>query len=377
MKRSQRRRNREFGQSPCHSESSVMIRQSPCHSESSVMIRQSPCHSECSVMIRQSPCHSESSVMIRRTSLPHRRVGHESPDASLRRLKPSVPPSSSSQPPHRTHSRDSSPSRKKAKSSSSARVGQRSSGSEQSPPRRRAQNGPSSDSDQSPPRKRTQMGGASDSDQSPPRRRRKGGQNCDSDQSPPRRRTHGGRGSDSDLSPPRRPDQSQSRSMLSGAAAGLVSVEVLRREQEENRRRDKINQPLEDASRNAETVFRDKSGKRRDIETEREEQRRKAGEKAEKDLKYAQWGKGVAQGQMQLQNVEDALRESQKPLARSCDDQDLDRMLREQEREGDPMLAMMRRKRTETTNYEESKRSLATKARLRPKPLQHSTRLPL
>lgn len=188
------------------------------------------------------------------------------------------------------------------------------------------------------------MGGASDSDQSPPRRRRKGGQNCDSDQSPPRRRTHGGRGSDSDLSPPRRPDQSQSRSMLSGAAAGLVSVEVLRREQEENRRRDKINQPLEDASRNAETVFRDKSGKRRDIETEREEQRRKAGEKAEKDLKYAQWGKGVAQGQMQLQNVEDALRESQKPLARSCDDQDLDRMLREQEREGDPMLAMMRRK---------------------------------
>ncbi|XP_070990509.1 BUD13 homolog isoform X2 [Oncorhynchus clarkii lewisi] len=276
---------------------------------------------------------------------PHRRIGHESPDASLRRLKPSVPPSSSSsQPPHRTHSRDSSPSRKKAKSSSSARVGQRSSGSEQSPPRRLAQNGPGSDSDQSPPRKRTQMGGASDSDQSPPRRRRKGGQNCDSDQSPPRRRTHGGRGSDSDLSPPRRPDQSQSRSMLSGAAAGLVSVEVLRREQEENRRRDKINQPLEDASRNAETVFRDKSGKRRDIETEREEQRRKAGEKAEKDLKYAQWGKGVAQGQMQLQNVEDALRESQKPLARSCDDQDLDRMLREQEREGDPMLAMMRRK---------------------------------
>ncbi|XP_055792917.1 BUD13 homolog [Salvelinus fontinalis] len=251
---------------------------------------------------------------------PPRRIGHESPDASLRRLKPSVPPSSSSQPPHRTHSRDSSPSR------------------------RRAQNGPGSDSDQSPPRKRTQVGGASDSDQSPPRRRRKGGQNCDSDQSPPRRRPHGGRGSDSDLSPPRRPDQSQSRSMLSGGAAGLVSVEVLRREQEENRRRDKINQPLEDASRNAETVFRDKSGKRRDIETEREEQRRKAGEKAEKDLKYAQWGKGVAQGQMQQQNVEDALRESQKPLARSCNDQDLDRMLREQEREGDPMLAMMRRK---------------------------------
>ena len=45
-------------------------------------------------------------------------------------------------------------------------------------------------------------------------------------------------------------------------------------------------------SRNAQTVFRDKSGKRRDLETEREEQKRKAGEKAVKDEKYAQWGKG-------------------------------------------------------------------------------------
>lgn len=47
-----------------------------------------------------------------------------------------------------------------------------------------------------------------------------------------------------------------------------------------------------DESRNAETIFRDKSGKRRDLDSEREEQRRKAGEKAAKDEKYAQWGKG-------------------------------------------------------------------------------------
>lgn len=33
--------------------------------------------------------------------------------------------------------------------------------------------------------------------------------------------------------------------MLSGGKAGLVSVDVLRKEQEENRRRDKNNQPLE------------------------------------------------------------------------------------------------------------------------------------
>lgn len=47
-----------------------------------------------------------------------------------------------------------------------------------------------------------------------------------------------------------------------------------------------------DDSRHAKTVFRDKSGKRRDLESEREEQRRKAEEKAIKDEKYAQWGIG-------------------------------------------------------------------------------------
>lgn len=52
----------------------------------------------------------------------------------------------------------------------------------------------------------------------------------------------------------------------------------------------------------------------------------------------------LAQGQMQQQKLEDALHEAQKPLARHFDDEDLDRMLREQEREGDPMAAMLRRK---------------------------------
>lgn len=47
---------------------------------------------------------------------------------------------------------------------------------------------------------------------------------------------------------------------------------------------------------------------------------------------------------MQQQNLIDAVREAQKPLARHIDDEDLDRMLREQEREGDPMAAMLRKK---------------------------------
>lgn len=47
-----------------------------------------------------------------------------------------------------------------------------------------------------------------------------------------------------------------------------------------------------EASRNAETTFRDKSGRIRDLKSERVELSKKAGEKAEKDEKYAQWGKG-------------------------------------------------------------------------------------
>ncbi|KAM6986796.1 BUD13 homolog [Aplochiton taeniatus] len=269
---------------------------------------------------------------------PPTRTRHDSPDLSPRRQhaaagsrhqqSPSAPQSDKhSSRAQKNRSRDSSQVRKKDNSSLSN--GQHSPGSDQSPPRRRVKKRQDSDSDQSPPRKRSA----------------KAGKGSDSDQSPPRRKPRGGGGSDSDLSPPRRPDQSQGPRMLSGGAAGLVSIDILRKEQEENRRREKNNQPLEEESRNAQTIFRDKGGKRRDLESEREEQRKKAGEKAEKDAKYAQWGKGLAQSQMQQENIESALVESQKPLARHRDDEDLDRMLREQLRDGDPMAAMLQRKR--------------------------------
>lgn len=51
----------------------------------------------------------------------------------------------------------------------------------------------------------------------------------------------------------------------------------------------------------------------------------------------------LAQTRQQQQNVEDAVKEMQKPLARYIDDEDLDRMLREQEREGDPMANFIKK----------------------------------
>lgn len=294
---------------------------------------------------------------------PQRRLRHDSPDLSPQRNarhdSPDLSPPRSNVQNRRHDSSSPSPPRKISKAKDGSSHTKKSKGSRDqprghspdldlSPPRRRRPNGRGSDSDQSPPRRRPHTGRGSDPDLSPPRKKRQGGRRgSDSDLSPPRRRPQGGGGSDSDLSPPRRragSPGSQAPRMLSGGAAGLVSVETLRKEQEEIRRKEKQNKPLEEESRNAQTVFRDKSGRKRDIDAERQEQSRKAGEKAEKDEKYAQWGKGVAQGQMQQQNLADAIKEAHKPLARHIDDEDLDRMLREQEREGDPMAALLRKK---------------------------------
>uniref|UniRef100_A0A3P8UD05 BUD13 homolog n=1 Tax=Amphiprion percula TaxID=161767 RepID=A0A3P8UD05_AMPPE len=289
---------------------------------------------------------------------PPRRSRHDSPDVSPPRRgrhdSPELsPPRQHSGKSGKVHSKDSSPYRRKPSSLSSKK---RSPDSRRSPLGKRAQNRHNSDSDQSPPRRKTLKREASDSDQSPPRMHSKTRGGSDSDESPPRRRPQSGKDSDGDLSPPRRHGQSQGHRMLSGGKAGLVSVEILRKEQEENRRRERNNQPLEDESRNAQTVFRDKSGKRRDLDSEREEQKKKAGIKAAKDEKYAQWGKGLAQNQMHQQKLEDAVIEAQKPLARHYDDEDLDRMLREQEREGDPMAAMLRRKKDRNPKAQEKPR---------------------
>lgn len=130
--------------------------------------------------------------------------------------------------------------------------------------------------------------------------------------------------------------------MYSGAQTGLVLTDI-QREQQELKKRDQETMAFEAEFQYAETVFRDKSGRKRDLKLERLEQRRKAEKASERDELYAQWGKGLAQSRQQQQNVEDAIKEMQKPLARYIDDEDLDQMLREQEREGDPMANFIRK----------------------------------
>ncbi|XP_040339031.1 BUD13 homolog isoform X1 [Herpailurus yagouaroundi] len=241
---------------------------------------------------------------------------------------------------HKHDSKDSSPSHRKFRTNSSPRRYQSHMLDSSSYPddSRKA-----SDSDLSPPRQKQSSGHKnSDSDLSPPRNRPTY-RSSDSDLSPPRRKQRA-KSSDSDLSPPRRsqPLGKKAAHMYSGARTGLVLTDI-QREQQELKKRDQETTAFEAEFQYAETVFRDKSGRKRNLKLERLEQRRKAEKDSEREELYAQWGKGLAQSRQQQQNVEDAVKEMQKPLARYIDDEDLDRMLREQEREGDPMANFIKK----------------------------------
>ncbi|XP_043837155.1 BUD13 homolog [Dromiciops gliroides] len=244
--------------------------------------------------------------------LPPRRTQHDSPDSSTLRREPGK---------HLHDARDSTPQHRKFQTNFSTKKHQR------------------HDVDSSLPGKRKQR--ASGSDLSPPRNKRK--RDSGSDLSPPRRKQKT-KSSDSDCSPPQRSQRpgAKATQMSPGAQTGWVSA--VRRERQELRRQDQETKQLAAEFQNAETLFRDKSGRKRDLKLIRLEQGRKEEEEAEKKEQYAQWGKGLAQSRQQQQNVEDAIKEMRKPLARSISDEDLDQMLREQQREGDPMANFIKKK---------------------------------
>ncbi|NXV84780.1 BUD13 protein, partial [Calonectris borealis] len=269
---------------------------------------------------------------------PPRRQRHDSPDVSPKRRQ-ATPDLSPPRKKRYDSDPDSSPPRRKRTGSPSLKKQSRTKGE-------RALGRVRSDSPKRGPLKQNQSK-SSDSDLSPPRRTLPAGKDQHSSRSPP------------DLSPHRHRDAKGSPKkanvMFSGVKAGLVSADVLRREQQELRRHERNNKHLEEESRHSETVFRDKSGRKRDLAQERLEQRQKAEAKSERDEQYARWGKGLAQGRQQQQNVEDAIKEMQKPLARYIDDQDLDRMLREQEREGDPMADFIKKRKAKENKEKKEK----------------------
>lgn len=138
---------------------------------------------------------------------------------------------------------------------------------------------------------------------------------------------------------------------LDGKMAGLQSAKALRVETERFREREKkvFDAMDEDMSgRTASVVRRDrKTGRIRDMEAEMEKERIKDEKDKERKQIYDRWGKGVKQVEAHQKKREAEQHEMNKPVARYAGDADLEDYLKQQEREGDPMLAYLRQKERE------------------------------
>ncbi|EDV22405.1 uncharacterized protein TRIADDRAFT_28663 [Trichoplax adhaerens] len=265
-------------------------------------------------------------------SPPRRQGRHDSPDLSPRRKGRHDSPDLS--PPRRKQRQDSpdlSPPRRKGRHDSP----------DLTPPRRRGRH---DSPDLSPPRRR----GRHDSpDLSRPRRR---GRHDSPDLSSPRRKA----GRDSpDLSPPRRKNADRKSKMNQDSKptitkkAGLQSATVLKEENEFRRKLEDKQFDEMDATvsgKGAKTTYRDKHGKIRDIKKERLQMREERRKREEEEEKFMEWGKGMTQKKLAEEKLADAAHEINKPFARYADDADLDQQQREAERDGDPMLDYIKKK---------------------------------
>ena len=228
-----------------------------------------------------------------------------------------------------------------------------------SPPLRNRQRHDSDKSDISPPRQKRGRHDSSGSDMSP--KRRDAQSNSDSDISPERKRENS---PGSDVSPKRirnkthrKRDKEEPEVVSTGKKSGLQSGAELKKEIELNRRVEQKYIENMDASlsgKGAKTIVRE-DGKIVDIESEKIKIRREKEEKSKVAEQNAVWGRGIAQGKESERKLQDDLHEMQKPLARYKDDQDLDRMLKDQTRDGDPMLAYLSKKKNQQKDNKLSK----------------------
>ncbi|URD94026.1 Pre-mRNA-splicing factor of RES complex [Musa troglodytarum] len=184
-----------------------------------------------------------------------------------------------------------------------------------------------------------------DADLSPPRKSSK----CLSDDLSPRRRIcpqspEAIRRQSSpvaDLSPQRK-SRKEAPSAKESRRAGLFSAKEIKEEIERKKKEDTSRFASMDpflSGRGAEPVFRDKEGKR----ISKEEMLKTQEEEKPKEKKL-EWGKGLAQKREAEANAKELELEREKPFARTRDDPELDKMLKERIRWGDPMAHLVKRK---------------------------------
>ncbi|KAM0881500.1 hypothetical protein ACQ4PT_032922 [Festuca glaucescens] len=192
-----------------------------------------------------------------------------------------------------------------------------------SPPRRRTRHDSEEPKDFSPPRRRTRHDSEDRKDHSPPRRQTRQDTKEPEDISPPRRRKRQDSTQLDDLSPPRR----QKNGTRPGGWGHFTTKEGF------------AAQDPSFTGKGAKAVFRDKEGKRINQE---DIQKAKGDEKPKE--KHIEWGKGLVQKRAAEARVQDLEDEKSKPFARTRDDPELDNMLKNRLRWGDPMAHLVKRK---------------------------------
>lgn len=206
-------------------------------------------------------------------------------------------------------------------------------------------------SDLSPPRK-GRPGDLVNSDLSPPRRGSLKSSNQNrprssvvEDLSPPRKRRearHQQSVSASDLSPPRKPTKEPERPKTGLVTGKDIKEEIARTKNEDWLRFRNMDPSI--SGRGAEGVRRDKRTGAR-LSKEEIEALQKKDEKP-KEIKL-EWGKGLAQKREAEERQQELELEKAKPFARTRDDPDLDNMLKDRVRWGDPMAHLVKKKHSE------------------------------
>lgn len=138
--------------------------------------------------------------------------------------------------------------------------------------------------------------------------------------------------------------------MSDGTVAGMVSGRELAAEMQRKRERERqrfAELEADVTGRGAQTVFRDKEGRKVSKEAFLEEQAAAKKKAQYDDEQQLEWGGGLKQRVDAAERGAAMAAEASKPFARSRDDAELDAMHRRRSRWGDPMAGLVKAKEPE------------------------------
>ncbi|ORZ01155.1 Pre-mRNA-splicing factor of RES complex-domain-containing protein [Syncephalastrum racemosum] len=136
--------------------------------------------------------------------------------------------------------------------------------------------------------------------------------------------------------------------MSSGQRAGLLTGDALKQEVARAREAEKqaLERLKEHSGKDAETVYRDATGRKIDPKIKKAEEERARKEANEQAAQRMEWGKGLVQRSEAEAKRRQLEEEKHKPMARYADDEELNQELKEQQRWNDPAAGFLTSKST-------------------------------